>query len=135
MTEFDTGGAADAVAALDTEAARRSAEAMADAFDVAGGRISRSLEQAARSGELSFSSLAESVLSDLARIAVSEIVEAPLNAMVDRLGAVLGGARAGGSATVNLSVPGAADPDAFQRSEGQIAGALARAVALGQRRG
>ena len=47
------------------------ANALADVFEQAGERIASSLERAATSGELSFNTLAESVLSDLARIAVT----------------------------------------------------------------
>ena len=111
------------------------AAAIADAFDAAGTRIAQSLERAAERGELSFNSLAESVLSDLARLAVSEIVEAPLIALVDGLGRSLSGlSGSSGPTTVNLNLSGATDADGFRRSQGQIAGSLARAVSLGQGR-
>jgi len=50
------------------------ANALADVFEQAGDRIARSFERAASSGELSFNALAESVLSDLASIAVTELI-------------------------------------------------------------
>lgn len=130
----NTEPAAQALETFDASPAIQDANAMADAFDVAGVRIAQSLEQAAKRGELSFNSLAESVLSDLARLAISDIVETPLNALVESLGRSLGGVGGAGSMTVNLNLSGAADAEAFRRSEGQIAGSLARAVSLGQGR-
>lgn len=136
MTETSLSGAgqaADAIAALNTDGAFQSADEIADAFEAAGVRIARSFEDAAKSGELSFNSLAESVLTDLAKLAVSELIEAPLTALVDGLTKSLGGS-AGGATTVNMNISGASDPGGFRRSEGQIAATLARAVSLGQRR-
>lgn len=129
----DAGQAANAIAALDTDGAFRSAEDIAEAFEAAGERIAQSLENAAKSGELSFNALAESVLTDLAKLAVSELIEGPLMALIDGLGKTLGSG-AGASATVNMNISGASDLDGFRRSEGQIAATLARAVSLGQRR-
>ena len=132
MTNTKT--AAQALEGFDASPLIQDATAIADAFDAAGSRIAQSLERAAERGELSFNSLAESVLSDLARLAVSEIVEAPLNALVDGLGRSLSGLNGGGSTTVNLNLSGATDAEGFRRSQGQIAGSLARAVSLGQGR-
>lgn len=128
--------AASAVAALDSAPAIQSAEDMADAFERAGARIANSLERAAQSGQLSFSGMAESVLNDLARLAVSELIEAPLNALVDGLTGQLGQAISGGKGAtmVNMTVNGAADAGSFARSQGQIAAGLARAVSMGQGR-
>lgn len=127
------GQAADALRALDTNGAFQSADDIAESFEAAGARIARSLEDAAKSGELSFNSLAESVLKDLAKLAVGELIEAPLSALIDGLGKSLtrGGS---GATTVNMNISGATDAGWFQRSEGQIAATLARAVSLGQRR-
>jgi lambda family phage tail tape measure protein len=136
MTETSlthAGQVADAITALDTQGAFESADAIANAFEAAGSRIARSLEDAAKSGELSFNSLAESVLKDLAKLAVSELIEAPLTALIDGLGKGLGGG-SGAATTINMNISGASDPSGFQRSEGQIAATLARAVSLGQRR-
>jgi lambda family phage tail tape measure protein len=136
MTETSlthAGQVADAITALDTQGAFESADAIANAFEAAGSRIARSLEDAAKSGELSFNSLAESVLKDLAKLAVSELIEAPLTALIDGFGKGLGGG-SGAATTINMNISGASDPSGFQRSEGQIAATLARAVSLGQRR-
>ena len=132
MTNTET--AAKALEGFDASPIIQDATAIADAFDAAGSRIAQSLERAAERGELSFNSLAESVLSDLARLAVSEIVEAPLNALVDGLGRSLSGLSGSRSTTVNLNLSGSTDADGFRRSQGQIAGSLARAVSLGQGR-
>lgn len=132
MDELDT--AADAVAALDAALAVQGAADIADAFEVAGARIAQSLEQAARSGELSFEAMAESVLKDLARLAVGELIEAPLSALINGLTDRLGGASAKGATTINLNLNGGTDAAGFQRSEGQIVATLARAVSLGQQR-
>lgn len=136
MTETsltDAGQAANAIAALDTDGAFRSADDIAEAFEAAGARIARSLEDAAKSGELSFNALAESVLTDLAKLAVSELIEAPLASLIDGLAKSLGTASGAGT-TVNMNISGTSDPSGFRRSEGQIAATLARAVSLGQRR-
>ncbi len=128
----DLNEAADAIASFDAAPAVQSAGEIADAFEAAGARISRSLESAAKSGELSFNAMAETVLSDLARFAVGELIEAPLNALVDGLTNGLG--KASSNTTVNINVSGSDDPVGFRRSEGQIAATLARAVSLGQQR-
>ena len=132
MTTTDT--AAQALGRFDASSAIQDAADIADAFDAAGTRIAQSLERAAERGELSFNALAESVLNDLARLAVSEIVETPLNALVDGLGRSLAGLSGSGPTTVNLNLSGTTDADGFRRSQGQIAGSLARAVSLGQGR-
>ena len=129
----DTESVAKALDAFDASPVIQDASAIADAFDAAGARIAQSLEQAAQRGELSFNSLAESVLNDLARLAINELVEAPLNALVDSIGNSLTGL-GGVSTTVNLNLSGASDADSFRRSQGQIAGSLARAVSQGQGR-
>lgn len=129
----DTEKAAGAVAALDSAPAVQNADAIATAFEAAGARIATSLEDATRRGELSFDSLAESVLKDLTRLAVGEFIETPLNALIDRLAASQPG-QSGGATTVNLYISGASDPGGFRRSEGQIAATLARAVATGRQR-
>jgi len=105
--------AEDAANALDNFAegpALDAAEDIAKAFEMAGDRISLALERAARSGEFSFNSLAESVTRDLARLAITELL-----------------------VNVNMSVSGVSDAQSFTKSQGQISSALARAVSEGQR--
>lgn len=101
------------------------AEDTARAFELAGDRIAKALEQAARSGELSFSGLAERITQDLARLAINELFDAvttPKNQ-----------SRLPAPTTINMTVNGVTDAPSFQRSTGQVSAMLARAVADGQR--
>lgn len=109
------------------------ADNVAKAFELAGDRIAASLERAARSGELSFNSLAESVTRDLARLAITELFTAPLQDAISGLGKSISGGLSKPSVNVNMSVSGAADAQSFTKSQSQISSALARAVADGQR--
>lgn len=101
------------------------AEDTARAFELAGNRISNALEQAAKSGEVSFARLAERITQDLARLAINEIFgsiigpNGPINTQP--------------STTINMTVNGVTDAPGFQRSSGQVSAMLARAVADGQR--
>ena len=114
------------------ERAEETAARIADVFEAAGERIASALERAARSGELSFNRMAESILQDLARTAIQDLVIDPLTDAVRGLG---GGSGAGGAVTVNMNVTGATDAASFSKSSGQIAAGLARQVARGQRYG
>ncbi|MDB2438390.1 hypothetical protein N9W89_06710 [Hellea sp.] len=109
------------------------ADDVAKAFEFAGERISLALERAAKSGELSFSSLAESVARDLARLAITELFTGPLQQAIGGLGKVITGANSKPAVTVNMSVSGLTDAQSFTKSQGQISSAVARAVADGQR--
>ncbi len=108
------------------------ADDVAKAFEFAGERIAVALERAARSGELSFNSLAESVAKDLARISISDLIFAPLEKAIGNLGQANKSAGKS-SVTVNMNISGAADAGSFKRSQGQVTAGLARAVAAGQR--
>lgn len=139
--------------------AREAADEIAVAFDRAGARIVTALGRAARGGELSFKRLAKTVLEELARLALSNVL--------GKGGALpFFGARAAGGPVVNggsylvgergpeLFVPrqaGAIAPAAsapiavhfhfgantdaasIARHQGQIAAQIARAVAYGRR--
>ena len=116
------------------------ADETAKLFEAAGERIADALETAARSGELSFNAMAESVARDLARLAVSELISTPLENIIGSIGGQITGAAFGGSSgaqkppvTVNMNVSGVSDPSAFARSQSQISTSLARAVTAGQR--
>lgn len=107
----------------------RAAEATAKAFERAGERISVALSKAAASGELSFNALAESVTRDLAKLAIEDLLLGPLQS-------ALGGGGAASKArnsNITMNVNGVSDARSFQRSQGQISAALARAVNDGQR--
>ena len=129
--------AADALENLAGGPGAEAANALADVFEQAGDRIAGSLERAAQSGELSFNSLAESVLSDLARIAVNELITAPLQAGLSSLTASIAGTALGNSApvTVNLNMAQSSGKTTGpQASRTQIAAQVAQAVTRAQTR-
>lgn len=110
------------------------AEATARAFEQAGARIALALGNAARSGELSFNALAESLTQDLARLAINELITAPLQSLFSP-GAGSGSVNkaAGRPTTINMNISGVTDAGSFTRSQSQISASLARAVRDGQR--
>ena len=110
----------------DAEAA---ADRTATVFEEAGERIADALDRAARSGELSFNRLAESIVQDLARTALTDLLINPLSDAISGIG----GGSAKGNVTVNMNVSGVTDAAGFERSQGQIAAGLARAVSSGNR--
>ena len=114
-----------------------SAENIAKAFELAGERISSSLERAAKSGEFSFNTLAESITRDLAKLTVTELFTNPLEQAIGGLSKSLGASLTGDfqkpAVNVNMTVSGVSNPDSFKKSQGQISAQLARAVAEGQR--
>ncbi len=133
----DAQQAADALEGFANGPARDAADALAEAFEQAGNRIAGSLERAAQSGELSFNGLAESVLSDLARIAVNELITAPLQGAVSALTSTITGSVSGKSApvTVNLSLPPTSGKTtAPPASSAQIASQVAQVVSRVQNR-
>ncbi|MBL4595458.1 MAG: hypothetical protein JKX99_02655 [Robiginitomaculum sp.] len=69
--------------------ARQAAEQLEQMFTRAGNSIGRELEKAARTGSLSFSAMAESILRDLARIAVKQVVGGALSSVLGQ--AISGG--------------------------------------------
>jgi phage-related minor tail protein len=94
---IDTTAAAASLTALADGPARDAAEAIGDAFAVAGKKMSSALEAAARTGEFSVSRLARSILKDLSSIAFDRFVTTPLsNALANIPRLPLSGARASG---------------------------------------
>ena len=114
---------------------REAAEAASDAFEAAGERIASALDRAARSGEMSFNRMAESILRDLARTAVTDLITDPLSRAIGGLGQAKGGSSGPAPVNVTMNVSGVADAAGLERSRGQIAAGLARSVATGQRYG
>lgn len=113
------------------------ANALADVFEQAGERIAGSLERAAASGELSFNALAESVLSDLASLAVTELITAPLQGAVSALTSSIAGSASGKSSpvTVNFSLPQSSGKSSGpQASSAQMAAQIAQAIGRAQSR-
>ena len=118
-----------------TNRARESADAVGEVFEQAGGRIAEALDRAARSGELSFNRLAESILQDLAGTAIQDLIAGPLS---QAIGGLAGGGNGGGGGNplnIVMNLSGVSDAKSFERSKGQIAAGLARAVKAGQRYG
>lgn len=114
--------------------AEGTAQHTAEVFEKAGARIEAALIKAAKTGELSFRDMAESILRDLARLAITEIFSGvndsfqPPNAGASSTPSV-------GKSSVNIvmNISGAQDAGSFNRSQGQISAAIARAVSDGQR--
>ena len=135
MTQMNE--AADALENFASGPGADAANALEDVFEQVGERIAGSLERAAQSGELSFNQMAESVLNDLARIAVNELITAPLQAGVTALSNSIAGGVSGKSTpvTVNLNMGQPSGKTAGPQPSGaQIAAQVASAVARAQSR-
>ncbi|WP_421786021.1 phage tail tape measure C-terminal domain-containing protein [Hyphobacterium sp.] len=90
--------AGDALTRLADGPAREAADTMRDAFERAGQSIESALTRAARTGELSFSAMADAILRDLSRVATERFVTGPIDQLMSGLTAQLPffGARAEG---------------------------------------
>lgn len=90
--------AGEALRALAEGPGRETSEALAQAFDRAGQSIETALVRAARTGELSFSAMADAILRDLSRLAIDRFVTGPVETLIGGLAAGLPffGARADG---------------------------------------
>lgn len=140
--------------------ARSAGEEVGAAFERAGARIARAMGRAARDGEASFKRMAKSILEELARLALDRIfTQTPPRTHVFGARANGGAVTAGGAYLVGergpewfvphaagvVAAPGAgavavhfhfaerADSSEIVRHQGQIAAAIARAVAYGRR--
>ncbi len=132
--------AASALIDFGNSGAQTAADAAAAAFERAGRRIENALIKAARTGELSFKDMAESILQDLARIAVKQLITSPIEDILS--GGSKGGSNGKNSGNISgqkpavnitMNVSGVSDARGFSRSQGQISAAIARAVSDGQR--
>lgn len=108
-----------------------SADAAAKAFEIAGARIEQALVKAAKTGELSFSDMAESILQDLAKIAAQQLITSPLETILSGLGGDSGSG--GQNVNITMNVASGSDAGSLRQSQGQISSTLARAVADSQR--
>ena len=124
MTDFETdmNRAGDALLALAEGPGVQAADALAAAFGRAGSSIETTLGQAARSGELNFERMADSILRDLSRVTAEA-----LTAMAD-----LGG-RDGQSVNLNMNFAPGTDERGALESQGAMSAVLARLVAGGGR--
>ncbi|MEQ1618831.1 MAG: phage tail tape measure C-terminal domain-containing protein [Terricaulis sp.] len=130
--ESELNAASEALAAFAQGPARRAADEVALSFERAGERIARALGSAAGGGEAAFKRMAKTILEELAKIAL------------DRIFRTGGGSPFGGSGqsnptlganpvAVHFHLGAGGDPNAIARNQGQIAAAIARAVAYGGR--
>lgn len=140
--------------------ARRAADEIGVSFERAGARIARAMGSAATGGENAFKRMAKVVLEELAKLALERIftsdgAKTPFfgakagGGAVNAGGAYLVGERGpemfvprqsgaiaqpgGGAVSVHFHLGAGADATAIARHQGQIAAAIARAVAYGRR--
>lgn len=123
MDEFERNltAASDSLTALVEGPGQQSADLLERAFGQAGQSIEQALGQAARSGELDFRRMADSILTDLARIVAEALV------------AQSGLGQVGQAVTLNMSLGAGADAGSVVGAAGQIATAVAAAAAKGGR--
>jgi phage-related minor tail protein len=151
--------AAGALQAFAKGPARRAADEVGQSFERAGGRIATSLARAATGGEAAFKRMAKVILEELAKLALNTVftqlgAKAPFfgaraaGGPVNAGGAYLVGERGpelfvprgageigaqAGAVSVHFHLSGGADASGIARHQGQIAAAIARAVAYGRR--
>lgn len=140
--------------------ARRAADQIGVSFERAGQRIARAMGSAASGGENAFKRMAKVVLEELAKLALERIFTTSSSktpfyggkaagGQVNVGGAYLVGERgpemfvprqagaiaqpAGGAVSVHFHLGAGADVSAIARHQGQVAAAIARAVAYGRR--
>lgn len=113
--------AGEAVGALAEGPGLAAAEALEQAFGRAGQSIEGALSKAARTGELDFERMTQTILADLARIAAE--------AVVTRSGL----AQASQAITLNMSLGQAVGAGQLVGASGEIAKAVAKAAARGGR--
>lgn len=160
--EAELGAASAALQEFANGPARRAADDIGASFERAGQRIARAMGSAASGGENSFRRMAKVILEELAKIALDQIFSVrpggktpPFlggkagGGAVNVGGAYLVGERGpelfvprqagaitqpmGGAVNVHFHLGAGADAHAIGRHQGQIAAAIARAVAYGRR--
>jgi len=158
--QAEIGAAAQALQTFAQGSARQAAEDVSASFDRAGERIARAMGAAATGGEAAFKRMAKVILEELAKLALERIFTGKGGALplfgakaaggaVNAGGAYLVGERGpelfvprqggaiaqagGGAVSVHFHLAGGADAGAIVRHQGQIAAAIARAVAYGRR--
>jgi hypothetical protein len=135
--QHELAGASAALTSFAQGPARRAAGDISASFERAGERIAHALGAAATEGEASFRRLAKVALEELAKIVLQQVFGGT--------DAAYGGASRGSSAnkpapqsaagpvSVHFHLGPGADAGALSRHQGQIAAAIARAVAYGRR--
>lgn len=131
--ETELNAASEALTAFAQGPARRAADEVAVSFERAGERIARALGSAAGGGEVAFKRMAKTILEELAKVALDRIFnQSKGGAAFGALGQS-GLAKSASSVAVHFHMGAGSDPNAIARSQGQIAAAIARAVAYGGR--
>lgn len=162
LAEFqgELGAASAALQDFAQGAARRAADDIGVSFERAGQRIARAMGSAATGGENAFKRMAKVILEELAKLALQRIFTGDsggasffgakaAGGVVNTGGAYLVGERGpemfvprqagviaqptNGAVSVHFHLPAGADAGAITRHQGQIAAAIARAVAYGRR--
>jgi len=158
--QSDLGAASTALREFARGPARQAADDIGASFERAGQRISRAMGAAAHGGEAAFKRMAKVILEELAKIALQQIFAASggkpsffgaraAGGAVNVGGAYLVGERgpemfvprqaggiaqpASGAVSVHFHLGASDDATAITRHQGQIAAAIARAVAYGRR--
>lgn len=140
-------------------AARRAADDVGSAFEHAGDRIGRAIGAAATGGEDAFKRMVKVILEELAKVALNDLFSGGggvpfFGAKADGGAVQVGGAylvgergpemfvprqagsiepAPGGAVNVHFHLGAGADANSIARHQGQIAAAIARAVAYGRR--
>ena len=123
------GEASGEIARLAREEIAPAAALIEEAFGAASYSIERNLSRAARSGSLSLSSLARSLVNDLKRVSIDALVRKPLESfLTSALSGGFGGARAGGgfAARGGSYLVGERGPELFTPSASGRVAPLAR---------
>jgi len=157
--QAELGAASAALQSFAQGPARRAADDVGASFERAGDRIARALGSAANGGEAAFKRMAKVILEELAKIALQRIFTESggkhffggraAGGPVHAGGAYLVGERGpelfvprqsgeiaapgGGAVNVHFHLGAGVDASGIARHQGQIAAAIARAVAYGRR--
>lgn len=158
--EAELSSASAALQAFARGPAQQAANEVSQSFERAGDRIARALGSAAGRGEVSFKRLAKVILEELAKVAINQMFSGKNGGSANFFGARAGGGavnvggaylvgergpemfvprqagsigQPGGAVNVHFHLGAGADASGVARHQGQIAAAIARAVAYGRR--
>lgn len=140
LSEFEArlASAAGALQAFARGPAQQAADSVSASFERAGDRITRALGQAAVNGEGAFRRLAQTVLEEFARLAIERLFAGGRSSPVTPKAAAFPAAGSAAKAAaaplaVHIHLGANTDVRTISRHQGQIAAAVARAVAYGSR--
>lgn len=157
----ELGEASAALQAFAQGPAQRAADSVGASFERAGQRIAHALGSAATGGEAAFKRLAKVILEELAKVALERLFTQSSGGKLPFFGGKAGGgpvnmggaylvgergpelfvprgageivAPSAGAVNIHFHVPSGADASGIAKHHGQIAAAIARAVAYGRR--